>query len=280
VKRICAITALVVAALIGGLAWVGEPAAWPPPETPPQQGEAADPHSISTKPVHAADALARIVREPQNTWSNLAFVIGGAFLIVTAAGRLSGSVGVALIAVGVGSFLYHASASRELRHLDVAAMYWLFLLAMILCVSTVWPASRAKLESVAAVIFGVTLIAAVLLTLGRNVSVAGLKPLSLHTVTVVTAAMLILSMAQVARRLETVAAALQLLGIVTVFGIAAACQTSDRPGGRFYRPGAIIQAHAVWHVLAAATFVAAVKLLERSTRSDVAGGPKPVSTVG
>jgi hypothetical protein len=272
VKRIGAITALVVVGLLGVLAGVRQPAAWPEPETPPQQGEAVEPGSISTRPVHSAVALARLVREPQNTWSNLAFVIGGAFLAGTATSRLSRLVGVAVIAVGVGSFLYHASASRELRHLDVAAMYWLFLMTTALCIGAVWPPWRAKLEAVAVAVFGVALIAAVLLTFARNVTVFGIKPFSLHAATAVTAAILILSLAQVARRLETIGAALQLLGIVTVFGVAVACQTSDRPGRRFYRPDAIIQAHAVWHVLAAGTLVAAVKLLERDAGAD--GAPR------
>jgi len=104
----------------------------------------------------------------------------------------------------------------------------------------------------------------VIATSTRNMEVLGLKPISLRFTTALAATVMILSLAQIARRLETVSAALQLLGIVTLFGIAAACQTFDRPGGRFYTPGAVVQAHAVWHVLAATTFVWAVRLLDKA----------------
>jgi hypothetical protein len=258
------ITLAVVMVLAGGLVVLQDPARWPAPESPPQQGEAVDPASLGNRPVHATAALERLVREPQNAWSNLAFVAGGALLATTAGRRLARWTGVVLIVVGVGSFLYHASASRELRQVDVAAMYWLFLISTVLCSGAVWPLWRVKADSAAVVIFVCTLLIAVALTLARNVTVAGLKPFSLHVATALTAAVVILSLAETARRAESLAAALRLLGIVTTFGIAAACQTWDRPGGRFYHPTAAIQAHAVWHMLAAVVFVASIKMLDRA----------------
>src|SRR5205814_5600524 len=92
----------------------------------------------------------------------------------------------------------------------------------------------------------------------------GLKLLSLHVATSVAAAVMILSLAYVVLRLETIPTALEFLGIVTLFGVAAICQTGDRPGGRLFRPGALVQAHAMWHILAAVTFVWAIKLLDRA----------------
>lgn len=121
---------VVAAALALTLALVRDAARWPEAEVPPRQGEAVQ--RGSTPPQHLPEALRRLVREPQNTWSNLAFVLGGAALVVTARLRMARGVGVSLVAVGIGSFLYHASASRTLRHLDVGAMYWLFLLLAVL----------------------------------------------------------------------------------------------------------------------------------------------------
>jgi hypothetical protein len=280
VKRTLLITGLVILALLGALAWVREPAGWPSPETPPQQGEAAEPASANKAPTHAALALARLIREPQNTWSNLAFVLGGAFLVSVSAQRLARCVGGALIGVGSGSFLYHASASRELRHLDVAAMYWVFLAATALCISALWPRWRPKLEAHAMSVLGAALLAAVALTAARNVVIAGGKPFSLKIATAVAAGIVIVSLAIVARRRENVSVALQFLGIVTLFGVAVAFQTADRPGGRLFRPDAFIQAHAVWHVLAAAAFVWAVRLLDQAGSADSSKKPDIAAVAG
>jgi hypothetical protein len=264
------ITVVVTLALAGALAFVGEPGRWPAPETPPQQGEAVDAASPASQPAHSPAALARLIREPQNTWSNLAFALGGAWLVSAAASRLARLTGVALIGVGIGSFLYHASVARELRHLDVAAMYWVFLMATALCLQAIVAGSRDALHRGAWAILVVTLLLAIAFTAGRNIVVAGMKPFSLKFATAAAAAIIILSMARVAWRRETLGGALQLLVIVTLFGLAAACQTMDRPGGRFFRPGAIVQAHAAWHVLAAVTFVAAARFLDQETIAVVA----------
>src|SRR5688572_15814022 len=107
-KRVLLISAAVIVGLVSTLLFVGEPARWPAVETPPHQGEGANLPSSGTPVLHAPSALARLVREPQNTWSNLVFVCGGALLVSLAATRMARGVGVPLIAVGVGSFLYHA----------------------------------------------------------------------------------------------------------------------------------------------------------------------------
>jgi hypothetical protein len=271
-----------VIGLLAGLVWVGDATRWPAAETLPQQGEATDAQAADML-VHSSAALARLIREPQNTWSNIAFVFGGAFLLASARQRVTRGVAVTLIVVGVGSFFYHASASRVLRHGDVAAMYWLFMMSVPLCVSALVQRWRARIDhlTVALVIF--TGMLAVLVTASRNTPLMGFKPLSLHLATALTAAMVILSIAAVAHRRSTLAAALQLLGIVTLFGIAAACQTNDRPGRRLYRPDLPLQAHAVWHVLAAVTFVWAARFLDGAgvwtaeNESPKEPGPSPTS---
>lgn len=259
--RALLITGAVVLVLLAVLAGVGKPARWPATETPPQQGEAAIAAVGGALPVHSPVALARLVREPQNTWSNVTFVFAGALLVASRGRRLLQCVGVTVIAVGIGSFLYHASAARELRQLDVVAMFWVFLMMALLCAAAVVPRWRAWFEARAMPGLGVTLGVAVALTAARNVSVAGGTPFSLRVAAAIAAATIILSVAQVARRRETVGAALQMLGIVTLFGLAVGLQTADRPGGRWYRPDAWVQAHALWHVLAAAALGWAARFL-------------------
>lgn len=258
-RAIIALSTALVLLLAAVLGWVGEPDRWPEPEEIPQQGEAAD---ISSR-THAPAALARLVREPQNAWSNVAFLVAGAFLFSTCASRLARANGVVLAMVGFGSFLYHASASRSWRHVDVGAMYALFLLSVALCAAAMLPRWRPALERRAVALAIMSGLAAVALTAGRNLVIGGIKPLSLRFATMLSAGAIILSLADVARRRETIAAALQFLGIVTLFGIAVLCQTWDRPGGRFYRPDAWLQAHAVWHGLAAITFAWAVRFLDQ-----------------
>src|SRR4051812_47378339 len=107
--RAIGIFVAVLSMLLLALAWVHAPDNWPPVEPKPYQGEAAD----LTKAGHSAPALARLIREPQNTCSNLVFVFGGAFLFATSRTRGARLIGVPLVAVGVGSFLYHASASAR-----------------------------------------------------------------------------------------------------------------------------------------------------------------------
>jgi hypothetical protein len=246
-------------ALLLALAAVREPGRWPAPEPTPYQGEAA----AKTGPGHSAVALARLIREPQNTWSNLAFIVGGACLLVTSRTRPAQTLGVPVVAVGIGSFLYHASAATRLRQLDVAAMYWLCVLATVYCASLAWPKRTGWIRRHHVATALSALVLALALTLARNVTLMGFKPLSLTVVTVLASAGLLLTLAAVAHRRESVSAALQLLGIVTVFGAAVFLQVGDRPGGRLYRPDAILQAHAVWHMLAALAFTWAIAVLDR-----------------
>lgn len=257
--RVFLITVAATLLPIAVLAIVGNSTRWPEPETPPQQGEAATPENHGEKQAHRADALARLIREPQNTWSNLAFVAGGAVLIAGGAGRMTRVIGVALVGVGIGSFLYHASASRTLRHLDVAAMYWLFLLAGASALGALRAQARAWLDRHAFALLAASLVAAVALTLARNVRLAGVKPFSLTIATGVTATLIIAALARVAwlqRSLPSAAA------IVALFAAAVTCQLGDRPGGWLFAPGAPVQAHALRHVLSAAAMVLAVRLLD------------------
>ena len=78
------------------------------------------------------------VRQPANAWSNLAFVLAGLFIVrgptqpqlgARVLLRDDGGVrmlyGMTCVAIGVGSWLYHASLSFVGQWLDVLAMYLL-----------------------------------------------------------------------------------------------------------------------------------------------------------
>ncbi len=211
------------------------------------------------------EALRRLVREPQNTWSNLAFVLGGSGLLVAARLRMARAVGAALIAVGVGSFLYHASASRTLRHLDVGAMYWLFLLLGGLALGSVVAPCRNWCERRAGWLAVGTALAAVGLTVGRNLSVLGIKPLSLTIATGIAAALTIASLGIAGWRSRSGRTWAAVAGVYVLFAVALMCQLGDQPGRWLFRPGAAVQAHALWHIFSAAAVVGAVAVLDRSS---------------
>lgn len=251
-----------LALCIGALAFIGRPERWPPPEQPPRQGEAMD-AVPGAPPGHASAALGRLVREPQNTWSNVAFVLGGAVLIAVGINRNARMIGVVLIAVGIGSFLYHASASRTLRHLDVGAMNWLFLVAALFSVSSHWPALRKHGDRFTGTILIVTLVLAVVATAGRNWRVLNFKPLALSNTTATAATIMITSLILVAWHRRSWSTTVGLAGIVTLFAVALTCQIGDRPGGWLCDPNAIVQAHALWHIFSAAAFVLAVRELDQ-----------------
>lgn len=53
-------------------------------------------------------------------------------------------------------------------------------------------------------------------------------------------------------------------GVCALFAIALTCQLGDQPGRWFFRPEALVQAHALWHLFSAAAVTGAVALLGRA----------------
>lgn len=236
---------------------------WPSPERPPKQGEALhvekDEHGHH---VHAPEALARVIREPQNTWSNFAFVIVGAWLIHRCRSRASTLVGLALIAVGMGSFLYHASATRPLRQLDVGGMYGLYLAAIIYVLGAVWAGVARWTERSFWSILGGLTVAAAVITASRNVVVGGIKPLGLTPITALAATILITGFAWCAWRERSMKLAQRWLLACVLFATAVIYQLGDRPGGWLCSPDHLIQGHALWHIFAALALGVAITALE------------------
>eukprot|EP00928_Gymnodinium_smaydae_P036409 TRINITY_DN25457_c0_g1_i1.p1 TRINITY_DN25457_c0_g1~~TRINITY_DN25457_c0_g1_i1.p1 ORF type:complete len:371 (+),score=30.73 TRINITY_DN25457_c0_g1_i1:48-1115(+) len=75
------------------------------------------------------------LRTSMNSWSNLSYVAAGGWCLGKSLQIIPSEqgfrrhvllllVGVTFVAVGVGSFLFHASLTRIHQQLDVAAMYW------------------------------------------------------------------------------------------------------------------------------------------------------------
>jgi hypothetical protein len=249
-------------ALILCLVALSDPGFWPPPESPPRQGEALDTGSLTGgRAVHSETALTRLIREPQNTWSNLAYVFCGAWLATTSTLKMSRIVGAALIMVGIGSFLYHASASTTLRLLDVGAMYALFFTLILLAAGRFSRTIHRVTDRYPVLVLTSAGLLAVVLTFSRRLELFDFKPLSIASATTIT--FLVLLGSGLAVILQQRAGSLRGLTSLTLFGIAATCQIGDRPGGWLCDPTNVVQAHAVWHVLSAVALLLCVQLVER-----------------
>jgi len=253
-----------LAALLGTFA-IGR-FTWGPAEIPKAQCEALDPASL-TPPLKAALVVtyqARIagdiVREPQNTWSNLAFVLVGALIWTGDRCFFSRLLAAALVALGIASGLYHASLLPSWRTIDVATMGWV---SFALCCVGFEAARGGKIHntppSTAAIWFGVVgSMTAIAVAIFRNdVRIAGTKPFdsTYTTVAGVAGVFLLAAVGLVRAARARPASSYHLSRIATLaalVGIAAFFQINDRPGKLCCAPGAALQAHAIWHVLMAA----------------------------
>lgn len=246
--------ALVVTILSGVLwAWIFSGQQWEAPEPPRVQGEALELIGNGLAR-HRPEALALPVREFQNTWSSLGYVLMGMAIALRAtsfAGRL---VGLALVGLGWGCGIYHASIMPAWRLFDIIGMYWV--VYALIVYGAVGILRQRPLHGWGGNLLGFSVaIAAIATSVHRNdwrpfgvkffdstyVAVWGFFLVGL----LVAIAML---QAKLAIRGKVV---LWGIGSLLGIGIAATCQVGDRVGGFLFAPRAIIHAHAVWHLLTA-----------------------------
>lgn len=264
------ISALLATAAIGTLlglslhlGWSAD--RWPAVESPPKQGEA-----ISTADVvrgvlrHDPAALARVIREPQNTWSNLAFVLVGALIWTATSRQIMRAAAAGLVFTGIGSFLYHASASLALRALDVGAMKVYFIMSGIAAAIVLRPAWGAAAERNAWRLILAALIVAALITPYRGLKAFGMRPFDIGLLTLLNTLITAAALVKGALATKTRGPWIAIAASTLLIAAAAAFQIGDRPGGWNWRPGTGVQGHAVWHVLSAAAAGLALAQLNRA----------------
>lgn len=233
---------------------------WGWPEVPRAQGEAIRPDTMQSWHLSYRERVrSAIIREPQNSWSNLAFVFVGALVFARDRRTHGQSLGVALFTLGFASGLYHASLLPAWRTVDVAAMGWVvFALGFFAC-SSVWPEAplfpcRPAIQMLVSVIG--LILAAGAAVFRNEVRIGGIKPLAVTYITGAGVAVifgLLTFILVTARRHSNIHLRLfprlGLLGVITLAAIL--CQLGDHPDQLLFQPDAFIQAHAVWHVLMA-----------------------------
>jgi len=186
-------------------------------------------------------SLCAWIVHPAETWSNVAFfVVGGALLVRY--GRIDRNLAVAwmpwiVIAIGVGSFAFHASMARWLLVADVFAIFLLtaFLLAAYLQHAGLVGPNRLGMPFLALLAGGVAL-AALDPRLGYGgVAAQGIAIFCL------------------AWRLPVRGQTLDLVAAIALNQAAAACLWLDKGqvaciGGAFAH---VVQPHSFWHILSA-----------------------------
>jgi len=246
--------ALILWALLGAIAlWDPRGNYWGGVEPPKAQVEAYDSARLRTlktldSSVYDEGKLNRLIREPQNTVSNVAYLWVGLAVFFAARRRSSKSFGIACIFLGVGSGLYHASLLSEWRMLDILGVYAALFSLLVIGIYAVTRSARFELLACCA-----CWVAAFLAGIHRNeIRITHFKVLDSKVVVVGCVAcgslMVLWMFAHTSdrRRYYRLASLLLITAVAAFFG-----GLEDRFGGLWALPGAFIQGHAVWHCLGA-----------------------------
>ncbi len=186
------------------------------------------------------------IAQPVNTWSNLAFVWVGAFIAVSATPdrplRRSDALllAFACVAIGLGSWLYHASLSFVGQWFDVMSMYLLGTFMVLHAAARLRPIGD-RTFTIYYVAINVAL--GVLLIVWPNAR--------RYLFGMLIASALILE-AILHRRKQTTLQAKWLITALGVYVVAQIIWTLDL-NHIVCDPTSVLQGHAVWHVLTAAS---------------------------
>lgn len=251
--------------LVGVALWNPAGDFWHGVEFPKAQCEAYDATALKaattlSESVYAPEKLARLFREPQNTVSNLAYAVVGLAILLAGRRPASRALGCAGIILGWGSGIYHALLLPEWRMIDILGVYAvLFCLLLVGAVALVpWFARRAVELSGAILTWGFAIYTGV----HRNdVRIGGVKIFDSTYVMVVSVALGCLLALLASRRASNRARYWRAVAVLAVTApLAFIGGQGDRYGGFLASPQAIIQGHAMWHVLGAVTILAAYEV--------------------
>jgi hypothetical protein len=235
---------------------------WGSVESPKAQVESYDATKLAVatsldSSIYDWTKLNRVIREPQNTVSNLAYVFVGLAVCFAASRRVSKSFGVACVFLGVGSALYHASLLPEWRMLDILGVY-----AVLFSLIGVGFAAVTQRSANGGIFVTSAWLIAFYTGIHRNdVRVFGFKAFDSTYVVVASVAVVALLAArrgwqtQDKRRYFRVIVVVAAAAIIAFIGGA-----TDRFGGLWGRPGAVIQGHACWHTFGAMALLAAYEI--------------------
>ena len=211
----------------------------PPPGSPWSAWERPDIH-------HCEASLAGWIAAPADSWSNLAYIAVGCWLLTRPGRGAERSLGLIALAIGLCSFAFHASYTYQGQVLDFAAMFlltsWLFARG---AVRDGWIGPDQLTAAWAAIVGASVTLFGVFRAYGLPVQTI----MIFHVAAVAAQEMRLSRIGRGARSYGSFGASLGLIAV------AYACWQLDHTD-RFCRPNDHwFQWHAVWHVLTAAAFL-------------------------
>ena len=211
---------------------------------------------VLTPEIYDPQKLDRLLREPQNTVSNLAYVFVGLAVLLSSRRQISRSFGVAGVFLGLGSGIYHASLLPEWRMIDILGVYVVLCSLLIVGYAAAFRLAGRRFDFAATV---AAWLAAVPAGIHRNdLRIAGFKLLDSTYVVVAAVSLGVVSVllcwrhARGSRRYLLGVIALILAAPIAFFG-----GLADRFGGLLANPEALIQGHTLWHGFGTAAMLAA-----------------------
>jgi hypothetical protein len=219
------------------------------------RGEQCEALATTTDP-HAT------ILEPQNTWSNLAYLIAGALVLYRSRNLLGAAVGLNLAFEFLFSGLYHAKLNDTTQTIDVAWIYVLLLSLIVYAIQSLlfaeWGRQTAYpvLNAPVLIATGISIVVVVLGVL-MGIYKNEVFESTMTTLILVGVLAVLLAIGLIVLGLRGVDAMIIVMPIVLVISIGIPTllfKFSDGPEHKMLNwccPKAVLQSHSGWHILSA-----------------------------
>jgi hypothetical protein len=190
-----------------------------------------------------------VVQQPLNAWSNLAYVFVGALALARPFTLGAGLFAASTLLLGAGSFLFHASITREMQWLDMVGTYCA-LVALLACgVHRVWRTAWSLLLPA---------------SLGLDLLIARYK---WHLEATVAIPILLVAIAVPTTRAVRTGSGRATVALVplALFLVAFGVRELDVRHIGCDPASVLYQGHTLWHLLTAASLGASYRFFERSS---------------
>ncbi len=194
-----------------------------------------------------------IVMEPQNTWSNLGYLIAGLCVVYRSRTLRGIGVGAMLMVTGITSGLYHAvPIDFTLQKLDVASIFWVMLALIGYAAISLEVHFHARDPGVLVD----KLVIAAALIVGAIVAVASLVESTLAFVILVVVLLTLMAAGFFAPSRQITPLSYReiggyVMGTIMLGMFAAVCRLGDGYGRVLCDPDGPVQFHALWHLFSA-----------------------------
>jgi len=212
------------------------------------------------------------IRTPANTWSNLAFIAVGIFLLWRyrrdfEERRLLLFVPLSAILIGLCSFLYHASYSYELLVFDLFGMWVLLAFVLAINLDRLFSFTRWQFTAIAASV-----------VVSSTVQMVWLKGSQLGPFLFILTYLLVIGLEAIIKRRQRDVASYRDFGLMLFMQIlAAVAWLLDRQKIVCNPDSHIFQMHVLWHVFNAASLFFLYRHYRRVLLKDGAVQKAPVS---